>query len=519
MAACADPRDPQVWLERLRDSRKRDEAVSFFQRLREHARTDKDKAEVNAIIVPALCQLYREHHELSTLKHIISFKDRSAIPTLLSALEVTGQPRGVALAAAALAELRAVEASEPLGRLLQREAGSALWREARVAAVKALGRLSNSASSVPHLMRLVAAPTARQQLRLTKAAVEALGAMGDRRAVPALMGALLMTSARGGDCFAEARVALCRMGPAATPALIAALQGKDPVLQGQARRLGLDRAEVTTRIAAVLGDIRAPDAVPALLELLRANARPTTGSQLAMAEAAAGALGRVADPRAEQPLLTLLANSQAPERLRIQTITALTDMGSRHSLPQLLRLASPGDDGSSANLREAAARAYGLQAGAAVSRGYPRLKEAWAAQRRSDRRAVYRQVLGQLKLATRCMGRVACYGKLLANPNAEPPHRLKAAVMLRVLPDGREALPQLARALGAHEVKLRRTFLRTAVLIGNKKDSRLLRALETALQRDARRGTRYVGGDLVSEDRVALVALRRRAPAPQPAQR
>ena len=158
----------------------------------------------------------------------------------------------------------------------------------RMSACVALGDLK-AAEAVPALIELVSgktppgkhghlfAPVEVGEVRWM--AAQALGRIGDRRAVVPLMQIL---PAAGGDLGLYVAQALGELGDwRAVPALIEeSRRREEPELRGVAEALG------------IIGD---PQAVPALVDLLQ------TGKEDVRC-AAAVALGRMADPRAVDPL-------------------------------------------------------------------------------------------------------------------------------------------------------------------------------------------------------------------------
>jgi HEAT repeat protein len=125
--------------------------------------------------------------------------------------------------------------------------------------------------------------------------------------------------------------ALVKMGRRATPALIA--------------RLKSERPEERRAAVVALGRIGDPDSVPALIE--------TLFEEEEFAVLASSALGKIADPRAFEPLLTLIGHSSAA--VRQAAIGALSSLGHpdlQGRVSDLLRNSNPA-------IRESAVRISG----------------------------------------------------------------------------------------------------------------------------------------------------------------
>lgn len=482
--------------------------MAFFVKLHKRAKTPAERARVTSVVVPALCSLYGEYREADVLRHLVAFGDKRAVPTLVSVLgSPSSDPHSANLAARTLVDLKATEAVPELGLLVARLSRGAKSGQV-LAAVQTLGQLGDR-RAVPVLSKALEA--SYTDIRLCKKAAEALGRLGDTRAVPALESAMMATSTHQGDCYPQARVALARLSGASILRLRSTL-GNPARQQQLASRHKLTGEQVTTRIVTLLGDLMASKAAPSLQRLL------VTGPPRVQ-QAALLALGKIDDAGAQPALLRLLGHrGKANARLRIQACHALTLVGAKKAIPRLLDLADRGNlPGGYGNLRFAAARAYGLLVGAEVDTGYERVKEIWKKERTFFGKRVFKDVLDCQDLAVRCLDDPLCYGKVLADGNRDPVRRIKAAVMVATLPDGRKALPLLVRALSERDATLRRHFLWAAKRVGRPDDHSLIKTLEALVKRDSDRHTPFLGRDLASEGRVALAVISRQK-AEQPRQ-
>lgn len=286
-------------------------------------------------------------------------------PIVLAALGATRDPDALVPVLGSLSSkdpeirLAAMNAMRPLlgedGRasdvLIERLADSEL--EVRILAAEYLG-LARARQGTEKLIELTAATTPP---RLRRAAVDALGEIGD----PAALNALIELLSNGPpDLRASVATALAYLGsPAAVDPLLQLVQQNTDVQRFAVRALG------GSLRAAKLAPSAAPR--PAMIEastlklLELANEGPTP-----VALAAVAALAANGDASA-LPQLRILASRGAPDRRRAALI-ALADLGDTAALPVALEgLAAKDDRIASAAAWAAAALAAGLPAGAATA--------------------------------------------------------------------------------------------------------------------------------------------------------
>jgi HEAT repeat protein len=504
--ACDDPKEPKTWIKRLRNPEYATEAVKQLQKIGD------------PVAVEPLCELYKDYPSPNILKAIISFKDKRSIPTLISALDFTEDKyHNATLAANALANLKAAEGVDPLGKVVAKAmAIKSRANLARVSAIEALAKLGDK-KSIPILISVLEKKPSEQDFFINKKAAEALGELGDPAAAPILIRALFMSSSIQGTSYPQARVALVRIGKPAVQPLITALLGKDEMLNAMPKEWEWKdedpKSVILNKIAIVLGDMMAVDAVPSLIEALgKANVESEDTSIAGVIEA----LGKIGDEKAVDALLKILDNSKANYKLRMQVCNALSVMGPKKAIPSLLDAAEKGwvEDGYT-NLREGSAMAYGRIVGAEAEQSYSKVsgfitdaklqgKEYEAA------RGTFKEVLERMDLAKECKDDPICYGKKIADTSLSLVKREKAGIMIGILSDGRKALPDLIRALPEREPVLRLYFLMSAKRIGTAKDAELIKTLETLYEKDSKRTIKALGADLASEDAVALAVIKGR---------
>ncbi len=106
-----------------------------------------------------------------------------------------------------------------------------------------------------------------------------------------------------------------------------------------------------------------------------------------------------------------------------------------------------------------------------------------------------------------CGDDAKCYGKKVLDKSLKLAQREKAGIMIGVLDTGRDALPELVKALPVREPVLRLYFLMSAKRIGLPSDTELVKTLEYLAEKDSKRKVKYLGADLASADKVTLAAI------------
>ena len=496
LASCNDPKDPQTWIKRLRD---REHATDAIKRLQQIG---------DPVAVKPLCDLFRDYPSPNILKAIVSFKDRNAIPTLISALEFgEGEEHNGSIAARALGRFKATEAVDALTKLAERKvAPKSRANIARLAAIAALVEIGDR-KAVPALIRILQNVSGEQDFSLNQRAAEALGQLGDPRAVRALIGALFVVSRLQATTFPMARVALAQIGEPAVEALVVVVQGQDGALRARLSELSDGDAVAMQKAAIVLGDIRSRKAVGPLLKAL---AKPGTAERGNMG--VIEALGRLGDRRAVAPLISLLSDQKASFQLRAQACRALTLLGDKRALPVLLSVAEKGFlAGGLSDLRAVAAVAYGRLVGKEIKKDWTRL-EALAKDPKLERRSrqAFSEALVRAELAKTCGDDSACYAQQLLQEQRSLVRREKAAIMLGVLGKRTGVMDALTAALPAREPILRLFLLESAKRLGRSVDKKLVAAIKELADKDSKRRAAFLGGDLASADKIALAAILRK---------
>ncbi|MBU8894375.1 HEAT repeat domain-containing protein [Corallococcus sp. M34] len=327
-----DPATPDYWEEYLARIRRADDRVRLIESMR-------SSGKANASFLPMLhAQLAAEHKpevKGALARALADVHDVSSVEPLKAALDPS--------ATDASAQLANKELVAALGRIGDRSAVPALIpflrskdNYTRIEAVQVLGAMK-SPEAVEPLIQL--ATDEATEPFLNRKAIEALGQIGDARAVPVLL-RMLTKERHGVSFYVESSFALFQLGAPAADALLPALEGKDAELVSWAQGQGINPASYAMKAAQVLGDLRDHRAVePLVRQLGYTHADPRIQAMVRMQ--AADALGRMRATEAVKPLAALVL--EPDPTVRRTYVRALTLLGGRDALPALEKAASTGD--------------------------------------------------------------------------------------------------------------------------------------------------------------------------------
>lgn len=327
-----DPKSPEYWQSSMEGAKRPDDRVRVIEALRAsgnvneqflpllHAKLSSErKPEVKAAVARTLGDL----HHPSSLEPLTAALDPSA-----SDSSEQQANKAVVTALGRIGDARAVPSLMPLLRNKD--------NYTRIEAIQVLGALK-AKSAVEPLIAMATDEAAEPFLN--KKAIEALGQIGDPRAIPALL-RTLTKERKGVSFYVESSFALYQLGTPAADALLPALEGKDPELLSWAKAQGVNPASYPMKAAQVLGDLREKRAVPSLVKQLSfTHSDPQIQALVRMQ--AADALGRMRAPEAVKPLSVLVA--EPDPTVRDVYVRALVMVGSRDALPALEKAAGSPD--------------------------------------------------------------------------------------------------------------------------------------------------------------------------------
>jgi HEAT repeat protein len=469
LAGCVeDPQDPKTWIKKLGDPREGKQAIGQLVKLKD------------AAAVEPLSAMYQKTKDLEVLKALATFKDKRAVPLFVDSLDYTEDAYDAAAAAAtALGEIRDAAAVEPLAKVL----GKPLSVKSRanivkLEAMKALVKIHQAspspadAKAVAALIKVLETPADDQDFFLNQVAAQSLGTFGAPESSVALVRGLFMTG-RGADIFQPCRAGLLRIGAPAVPALLDAFAHKHESLEADAKKYEFRPGVIEQKTALVLGDLRAKDAVPALVAQLK---KPVQGDSHT---GALFALGMIGDPSTTKELVAVLGDAKLEWRVRVSAAEALNLAGDPSALPALLNVAKTGDvvkEGQKyPDVRIAAAIAYGRLGTAAEAAAFQPVAAAEKAAK-----DVFDETMLRLEVGKKCGKDIKCYAAALDETVLAKQE--KAAFMLSRL--GPEALPILTKKLTTKEPIVRFAVLFGIGKIADKSATETLKALEEQIDLD-----------------------------------
>jgi HEAT repeat protein len=333
LSACkGDPKEPEYWEKQLGSAKRADGKVQVVEALRSSGNLQESFL---PMLHTRLAAEKRPEVKAALARALGDLKHPSSVEPLQAALDPASTDTDTHLAnkelAAALGKLGDKKAAPALVSLLKSRDNYT-----RIEAIQALGAL-RAPEAVEGLIQLASDENAEPFLN--KKAIEALGRIGDARAVPMLM-RMLTKERRGISFYVESSFALYQLGTPAADALLAAVEGRDGELATWAKQNGVHAASYVMKGAQILGDLRDRRAEAALIKQLAfKNEDPRIQALVRMQ--AAEALGRMRATAAARPISALL--TEEDPTVRTSYVRALVLLGGREALPALEKAAGKGD--------------------------------------------------------------------------------------------------------------------------------------------------------------------------------
>lgn len=297
-ACSSDPYDPQTWIDKLDDAGELEEAITALERLK-----------CPEAIKP-LGKVWEKHNKWSkVLRVIIKLADQpemvkghpkfpngdcpdagpgpyweEAVPFLISAVEefdVTDEReiQDAAVAAEALGKAKKTDAIQVLISAATKKEKLRQGQMVRIAAVKALGGFGDNKRTVEAIVKVLETPAKMETIRLNAAAANALASTRSPSAIEPLIFALYEIS----PIYQQVRTALTTIGKPVVPELIKVFTGKHVAMNEYAKKnkFAIDcetkqgpgstcvaPGNLRFKSASLLGDLRATEAIPALMASL-----------------------------------------------------------------------------------------------------------------------------------------------------------------------------------------------------------------------------------------------------------
>jgi HEAT repeat protein len=411
-----------------------------------------------------------------------------------------------------MADMKATDAVAPLIKAVEKPLPiKSRANTARIAALRALVAIGDK-RAVPTLMKILTTSADEQDFLLNQKAALGLAELRDPQAIPALEKGLFMTG-RNTQVFQECRLALVRIGAPAVQPLIALLQEKNADVQAMAHDLKFDDATpgvVPHKAAIVLGDLRAKAAVPALVQRLHTKAK---GDEH---RAALIALGYIGTPAAVDAILSVLKDGKAEPLERASSADALYLSGDRRAVPALLEIAKSGyvivDGEKASDLRASAAIALARIAGKETFPAFKALVDD-----ETEAQGVFGLALDRMLVANECGDDVACYGKKLQDPSWSRAE--KAAFAIGFSGDAKQGIPLLLAAMrpvtmmAPDHFPVHQAILFALARLANKDCAACIEKLDKQIERDET-AVRIPGArDLLGETRVTEAIIQNKGSA------
>lgn len=322
LAGCFESEEPtcEYWVPKLTSAVKADKALSMVEELK-----CKDA-------LPTLEQLFSEGHQRTKIIRIVKLIDDRAGATgiIKKALK---KRETVKLAAGIVVDWKLDAAKPELIEILTKDN----MTESRETALKALLTIDKAENHEDVLIKLAGADMNQQGPKVNAMAIEELGNMRSKKAIPTLIRAAFMRTTRGGKVYQGVRKAMAQVGPAVIEPLLETAAGKNEELKKYCSENGIFEWEWMTgpEVVQMLSDTLDERAVEPLIASLRSNIAEPVGLSPANAEAWRRAqinrlttvmlgLGHVGSAKLE-PLIALVKDKDADalnQRLKAASIIA-----------------------------------------------------------------------------------------------------------------------------------------------------------------------------------------------------
>ncbi len=326
-----DPTTPEYWQKSITNAKKKKDKVARVEAMR------AEKVATPAFL--PMLQKQLETEKAGEVKAAIArvlgeMKDPSSVPALLGAIDF-GAAESEDKAAnkeivVALGAIGDKKAAPDLVRLLNVRDNYTV-----IAAIEALGQMKATEAFEP--LNKLATDDGTEPF-ISKKAIQALGEIGDPRAVQGLI-RMMMKERRGVSFYVESSYALYQIGTPAADALIHTADGSDKEILKWAADNKIVEPAVYAKAMQVLGDLHDSRANKRMINLLDYK-NENMAFQLFVRMRAADALGRIRAKDAAKPLSAMLVEEEA--NARNEYIRALVRIGSKEAVPALAKASATG---------------------------------------------------------------------------------------------------------------------------------------------------------------------------------
>ena len=556
-----DPQDVKTWIKKIDDIREQKDALRNIERL---ATAKERPANIDEAVAPVTA-LFKKSKDPQHLKTLTKIRSEKALDLFIEQLDYSDENfENASVAATGILELASLDDK---GREAAKKAVPELVKAldkklpiktranvVKVEAMKALTAIKDPAA-VPALMKVVEVSADEQDFFLNREAAKHLGEFADARSAPTLVRGLFMTG-RGGDIFVPCRLALARIGEAAVPAVVEAMQRGNKAIEEDAKKFDFIPGLIVQKMSIILGDLRSKKALPALIkELDRKDDGMTPDCVKGEKQCVSGhqsvllAIGMTdVEKTSAKTLIGIVSDVKRHPKLRSAAAEALNLMGATDGLPAILAAAKtqflkPPKEKD--DLPELDQEKAGLAAGSITQFGRLVDKDETAAVDgalkalnlpkellEADIGIAFQNALARAELARDCKKDAACYGKALdemvkemdtlegSKSGKDDREKMlldirkarsaakaeKAAFMLSRM--GREALPQLTKHIAYKDSAARIAIMLALSRLATKADAEILKGIQAQIDIDRSKDKASQG--LADEMRIthAIIANR-----------
>jgi HEAT repeat protein len=325
----ADPSSPEYWAKAIDSAKRTKDRVRVVNELRE----SPHKGPAMLGVIQQRLGTEKSADVKAAMARVLGeVKDPSSIRPLAEAVDFGGSDNAtntmnkeIAHALGAIGDSKAIP---ELIKLLK-----ARDNYVKIEAITGLGALK-AKEAVDPLIELATSETGEPFI--SKKAIQALGNIGDPKAVPALV-KMMFKERRGVSFYVESSFALYQIGPASVAALIPVVSGEDKAFMAWTKENGVIEPAVFAKAAQVLSDLHAhaKPAEPALIKQLSYDIGYQ--EELLVRMKAADALGRMRS-QAAAPVLSKMLNEKEAT-VRAEYIRALVRIGDPAAIPALVKAA------------------------------------------------------------------------------------------------------------------------------------------------------------------------------------
>lgn len=281
---------------------------------------EEKQGEVKAALARALGEL-RDESSIDALSQAIDLSDTSSASNAANRAIAAALGK-IAVPRTAPALLHLLNAKEPY---------------VRIDAIDALGSLHALEAEEP---LIALAEDDAEEVYLTKKAIQALGAIGDPRAIPVLS-KTLFKERKGVTFFSESSLALFKIGKPADDSVLKILNGDDAEFWKWAQSSGVIEAAIYAKTAQLVADFNDSRAIPKLMSLLGYK-NEMNDLTLFVRTSAAESLGRLRYDKAATLIISLLKEDDPGARAAFAHSLVL--LGIKAVPAPLLKLSSQSEE-------------------------------------------------------------------------------------------------------------------------------------------------------------------------------